>query len=65
MRLWILKAKIYHRQCGKGPFARVSDIDVSDDQTVPSSIASKLAKRDGAPAQVMAIGLDTNFSSSV
>ena len=49
-------------QCGKGPFARIASVAVSEDQSVPSSIASKLAKRDGGPTSVMTIGLDTDFS---
>ncbi|KAL0945993.1 hypothetical protein HGRIS_012271 [Hohenbuehelia grisea] len=49
--------------CGKGPFARVVDLWVHDDQSVPPNVEAQLSRRhDSAPA-VHGIRLDTNFSA--
>lgn len=50
-------------QCGKGPFARVQKMWVPTDQSIPASIAARIARRDGSQPQVQAITLDTNFAA--
>ncbi|KAJ7042351.1 hypothetical protein C8F04DRAFT_945998 [Mycena alexandri] len=49
--------------CGKGPFARVQKMWVPTDQSIPASIAARIARRDGSQPQVQAITLDTNFAA--
>ncbi|KAJ7763197.1 hypothetical protein DFH07DRAFT_813093 [Mycena maculata] len=49
--------------CGSGPFARVANASVSEDQTIPSSIAARLVRRDGTQPLVQTLSLDTNFSA--
>ncbi|KAJ7830658.1 hypothetical protein B0H14DRAFT_2515670 [Mycena olivaceomarginata] len=50
--------------CGKGPFARVQKAWVPADQSIPASIAARIARRDGTTPQVQAITLDTNFAAA-
>ncbi|KAF7368686.1 hypothetical protein MVEN_00193100 [Mycena venus] len=49
--------------CGSSAFARVAKAWVPDDQSIPSSIAARLVRRDGAQPQVKALSLDTNFGA--
>ncbi|KAG6885186.1 hypothetical protein C0992_005358, partial [Termitomyces sp. T32_za158] len=50
--------------CGKNAFARVARAWISDDQTIPESIATKIVRRDGKRPQVQALTLDTNFNAT-
>ena len=50
-------------QCGGMPFARVADEWSDQDQSVPSSVAAQLARRDDSPSPVRAIAIDTNFAA--
>ncbi|KAJ7474872.1 hypothetical protein FB451DRAFT_1088510 [Mycena latifolia] len=49
--------------CGSSAFARVSKAWVPEDQSIPSSIAARLVRRDGTQPQVKALSLDTNFNA--
>ncbi|KAF7329620.1 hypothetical protein MKEN_00225000 [Mycena kentingensis (nom. inval.)] len=51
--------------CGNGPFARIARAWISADQSIPSSIAARLAPRaDGnAQPEVQAVTLDTNYAA--
>ncbi|KAJ7052666.1 hypothetical protein C8F01DRAFT_1261454 [Mycena amicta] len=49
--------------CGGNAFARVSNAWIPTDQSIPASIAARVVRRDGVPAQVKALSLDTNFDS--
>ncbi|KAF7292106.1 hypothetical protein MIND_01237300 [Mycena indigotica] len=50
--------------CGKGPFARIARAWVPTDQSIPSSIAARIARRqEDAQPQVKALRFDTDFSS--
>ncbi|KAG6908291.1 hypothetical protein DXG01_005392 [Tephrocybe rancida] len=49
--------------CGKNAFARVARSWVPDDQSIPSSVAGKIVRRDGTQPQVKALALDTNFQA--
>ncbi|KAJ7266370.1 hypothetical protein B0H12DRAFT_1099380 [Mycena haematopus] len=49
--------------CGSSAFARVAKAWVSEDQSIPSSIAARLVRRDGTQPQVQALALDTDFGS--
>ncbi|KAF5381809.1 hypothetical protein D9615_005580 [Tricholomella constricta] len=49
--------------CGKNAFARVARAWVPEDQSIPSSIAGKIVRRDGTQPEVKALALDTNFKA--
>ncbi|KAJ6587509.1 hypothetical protein DFH09DRAFT_229978 [Mycena vulgaris] len=49
--------------CGKGPFARVANIGVHPDQSIPASLAPRIVRRDGSQPQVQAITLDTDYAA--
>ncbi|KAJ7719169.1 hypothetical protein B0H14DRAFT_2412305 [Mycena olivaceomarginata] len=50
--------------CGGSAFARVSKAWVPEDQSIPSSIAARLVRRDGTQPQVKALSLDTDFGAA-
>ncbi|PFH48172.1 hypothetical protein AMATHDRAFT_66125 [Amanita thiersii Skay4041] len=50
--------------CGKGPFARVARSWISNDQSMPSKLASRLVRRDGSLPKVRALHLDTQFETT-
>ncbi|KAG7086956.1 hypothetical protein E1B28_002873 [Marasmius oreades] len=50
--------------CGKSAFARVSKAWVSEDQSIPATVAKRLVRRDGAPPIVKALRLDTDFAAA-
>ncbi|KAG7086957.1 hypothetical protein E1B28_002874 [Marasmius oreades] len=50
--------------CGKSAFARVSKAWVSEDQSIPATVAKRLVRRDGAPPVVKALRLDTDFAAA-
>ncbi|KAG6867774.1 hypothetical protein C0993_011259 [Termitomyces sp. T159_Od127] len=50
--------------CGKNAFARVARVWVSDNQSIPDSIATKIVRRDDQRPQVKALTLDTNFTAT-
>ncbi|KAJ7150538.1 hypothetical protein C8R43DRAFT_887267 [Mycena crocata] len=50
--------------CGKGPFARIAKTWVSQDQSLPASLAARIVRRTGADPQVQALTLDTNFAAA-
>ena len=45
------------------PFARVAEEWTHEDQSGPSAVAAKLARRDDGPAVVRGITIDTNFAA--
>ncbi|KAJ8517247.1 hypothetical protein ONZ45_g5540 [Pleurotus djamor] len=47
--------------CGAGPFARISKMDVADDQGIPDHLAHHVVRRDGATPHVVSLHLDTDF----
>ncbi|KAJ6551974.1 hypothetical protein B0H19DRAFT_182463 [Mycena capillaripes] len=49
--------------CGSSAFARVAKAWVPEDQSIPSSIAARLVRRDGTQPEVKALSLDTNFDA--
>ncbi|KAJ7606656.1 hypothetical protein FB45DRAFT_949592 [Roridomyces roridus] len=49
--------------CGSGPFARVVNASVSEDQTLPASLAARLVRRDGTQPEVKTLSLDVNFGA--
>ncbi|KAJ7708198.1 hypothetical protein B0H17DRAFT_1191688 [Mycena rosella] len=49
--------------CGSSAFARVAKAWIPEDQSIPSSIASRLVRRDGTQPEVKALSLDTNFNA--
>ncbi|KAJ6587458.1 hypothetical protein DFH09DRAFT_1141142 [Mycena vulgaris] len=49
--------------CGSSAFARVAKAWVPEDQSIPSSIAARLVRRDGKQPQVKALSLDTKFDA--
>lgn len=51
------------RKCGKNAFARVANAWIPADQSIPSSIAARIVRRDGTQPQVKALSLDTNFTA--
>ncbi|KAF8064456.1 hypothetical protein FPV67DRAFT_223610 [Lyophyllum atratum] len=50
-------------ECGKSAFARVARAWVPKDQSIPSDIAQRIARRAGVQPLVMALTLDTNFAA--
>ncbi|KAG6864360.1 hypothetical protein C0991_010233, partial [Blastosporella zonata] len=50
-------------QCGKNAFARVARAWIPDDQSIPSSVAGKVVRRDDTQPQVKALALDTDFQA--
>ncbi|KAG6856513.1 hypothetical protein H0H87_003601 [Tephrocybe sp. NHM501043] len=48
-------------QCGKNAFARVARAWIPGDQSIPSSIAGKIVRRDGVQPEVKALAIDTDF----
>ncbi|KAJ6531427.1 hypothetical protein DFH09DRAFT_933845 [Mycena vulgaris] len=49
--------------CGSSAFARVAKAWVPEDQSIPSSVAARLVRRDGTQPEVKALSLDTDFES--
>ncbi|KAJ7674018.1 hypothetical protein DFH06DRAFT_752966 [Mycena polygramma] len=49
--------------CGSSAFARVAKAWVPEDQSIPSTVAARLVRRDGTQPQVKALSLDTNFDA--
>ncbi|KAJ7474871.1 hypothetical protein FB451DRAFT_1246878 [Mycena latifolia] len=49
--------------CGSSAFARVAKAWVPEDQSLPSSVAARLVRRDGTQPEVKALSLDTNFDA--
>ncbi|KAL0945996.1 hypothetical protein HGRIS_012272 [Hohenbuehelia grisea] len=49
--------------CGQGPFVRVVDLWVHDDQSVPPNVEAKLSRRHDSIPAVHGMRLDTNFSA--
>ncbi|KAF8344984.1 hypothetical protein F5887DRAFT_1074902 [Amanita rubescens] len=47
--------------CGANPFARVAEVSVSTDQTLPPEFGAEFWKRDGHLQRVFTLRLDTNF----
>ncbi|KAF8896684.1 hypothetical protein BD779DRAFT_1433082, partial [Infundibulicybe gibba] len=47
--------------CGKNAFARVANAWVPADQSIPPSISTRVARRDGQAPTVQALTIDTNF----
>ncbi|KLO17548.1 hypothetical protein SCHPADRAFT_158637 [Schizopora paradoxa] len=48
--------------CGNGPFVRVANHSISDDQSLPVDVTSKLMRRDGTTPQVHTLQIDDNFA---
>ncbi|KLO17570.1 hypothetical protein SCHPADRAFT_161007 [Schizopora paradoxa] len=48
--------------CGSGPFVRVAEHRVSEDQSLPSGLAQALSKRDGALPQIISLQIDDDFN---
>lgn len=48
-------------QCHKSAFARVARAWTAEDQSIPSSIAARVVRRDGTQPEVQALHLDINF----
>ncbi|KAG9227286.1 hypothetical protein PTI98_010767 [Pleurotus ostreatus] len=49
--------------CGSEPFARVANLRVHENQSIPEHAASKISRRDGTAPQVFAISIDDDFPS--
>jgi len=47
--------------CGSGPFVRVANHWIPDDQSTPSDVASNLTRRDGTFPQVHILQIDDDF----
>ncbi|KLO17561.1 hypothetical protein SCHPADRAFT_886884 [Schizopora paradoxa] len=50
--------------CGVGPFVRVANHSISDDQSIPTKVTSRVMKRDGTTPQVHALQIDDDFSQA-
>ncbi|KLO17568.1 hypothetical protein SCHPADRAFT_160751 [Schizopora paradoxa] len=48
--------------CGSGPFVRVANHSIPEDQSIPASVASRLRRRGGATSQVHSLQIDDNFA---
>ena len=57
LTIWTAIAKY-----GAGPFARISKVEVSQDQSLPPHLFSRLRRRDGKMPEVHSVTLDTNFT---
>ncbi|KAJ7149272.1 hypothetical protein C8R43DRAFT_888085 [Mycena crocata] len=51
-------------ECGKGPFARVANAWVPEDQSLPDHIAARFVRRGEPSPEVKALALDTNFAAA-
>ncbi|KAJ7585204.1 hypothetical protein C8J56DRAFT_788976 [Mycena floridula] len=51
------------QNCGASAFARVADAYVPQDQSIPSSVARRVVRRDGSTPEVKGLKLDTNFGA--
>ncbi|KAJ7150475.1 hypothetical protein C8R43DRAFT_494922 [Mycena crocata] len=49
--------------CGSNAFARIAKAWVPEDQSIPSTVAARLVRRDGTQPEVKALSLDTNFDA--
>ncbi|KAF9445654.1 hypothetical protein P691DRAFT_256115 [Macrolepiota fuliginosa MF-IS2] len=50
--------------CGPAPFARVAQIGISSDQSIPSDLAARAARRDESSPTVHDISVDNNFGAA-
>ncbi|KXN88374.1 hypothetical protein AN958_07417 [Leucoagaricus sp. SymC.cos] len=50
--------------CGKSSFARISKAWIPTDQSIPSSVAKRLVKRDGETPVVKAVSIDLDFNAT-
>ncbi|KLO17547.1 hypothetical protein SCHPADRAFT_158639 [Schizopora paradoxa] len=50
--------------CGRGPFVRIANHTISEDQSLPTNINSRVIKRGGTVTQVHALQIDDNFAQS-
>ncbi|KAK7457177.1 hypothetical protein VKT23_010476 [Stygiomarasmius scandens] len=51
------------QNCGGSAFARISRNWVHEDQSLPSSLARSIRRRDGTAPEVQGLSLDTNFTA--
>ncbi|KDQ25416.1 hypothetical protein PLEOSDRAFT_1045132, partial [Pleurotus ostreatus PC15] len=51
--------------CGSEPFARVANLRVHENQSIPEHAASKISRRDGTAPQVFAISIDDDVRTIV
>ncbi|KAL0945806.1 hypothetical protein HGRIS_012092 [Hohenbuehelia grisea] len=49
--------------CGAGPFARVANAFVANDQSIPNHLEKHIVRRDGAAPEVHVLQIDTNFAA--
>ncbi|KAF8206062.1 hypothetical protein K438DRAFT_2014366 [Mycena galopus ATCC 62051] len=50
--------------CGAGPFARVTDIQVDPDQTLPSDVAATIIPSGNITSMVFLLSVDMNFAAA-
>ncbi|KAJ8690869.1 hypothetical protein PTI98_012266 [Pleurotus ostreatus] len=49
--------------CGNGPFARIVEMTVAEDQTIPAHAELKIRRRDGAAPLIHTLKIDDNFAA--